>query len=530
MTVAYKRNSSAKAITACLIAFGGCAQAQTVDVALQNSSTINSSMLMTAAMQALPAGRAEDAGYLLIVARVRYQIDKQVYPPVKSGGDSPGVLMAALTATAGQPIMEGLQRDPAAMKSVVDRVAKWTPSFVDGYHPGWEYRDPLTKAQAAAVVAATLAEVLTPLKSKATLLENDEYKRLSVELASARDRKDSIFRQMERQRLYVVPEGSRAEFEQAIATINASAERLRQIEWELVPDSRWHARMGWKAEDYFDNPQVAALCHAIEADDVDAMERLIAAGADVNAHGKDGMTPLLWAFPDHRPNRFSCLLEHGADPNVAVDGDFGVKGKSFHRYADGRTMFGDREVHAGMSVTHLACRSPLTEYMKLVFEHGGDANLVDSHTGQAPLDYALERGMPDLKERVDLLVAKGADLNHYCEYSKSYPAMEAVNMNQYALALSVLEAGADPSLYQPDDVRKLIHVVLRAGSRRPSGATKMPPEYERLVEWLEQHGETLEQAREDEARWAKLYERAFEPKDHARIREQIIRQRELQSR
>jgi ankyrin repeat protein len=60
------------------------------------------------------------------------------------------------------------------------------------------------------------------------------------------------------------------------------------------------------------------LCKAIEENDVGEIDRLVAAGADVNAKGKENMTPLLWAFPDDKPERFKKLLELGADPNARL--------------------------------------------------------------------------------------------------------------------------------------------------------------------------------------------------------------------
>ena len=78
----------------------------------------------------------------------------------------------------------------------------------------------------------------------------------------------------------------------------------------------WHEQHGWKAADFFTDPEVIALGDAIAANDLDRMRQLIAAGADVNAKGKGNMTPLLWAFFDEKPERFRMLLEAGADPNV----------------------------------------------------------------------------------------------------------------------------------------------------------------------------------------------------------------------
>ena len=70
-----------------------------------------------------------------------------------------------------------------------------------------------------------------------------------------------------------------------------------------VTNAPWHELHGWKAADFFTDPQVIALCDAIAANDVARMKERIAAGADVNARGKDSMTPLLWAFVDNKPER-----------------------------------------------------------------------------------------------------------------------------------------------------------------------------------------------------------------------------------
>jgi hypothetical protein len=49
---------------------------------------------------------------------------------------------------------------------------------------------------------------------------------------------------------------------------------------------------------------VIALCKATEANDIAEIDRLVAAGADVNAQGEGNMTPLLWAYPDNKLERF----------------------------------------------------------------------------------------------------------------------------------------------------------------------------------------------------------------------------------
>lgn len=284
--------------------------------------------------------------------------------------------------------------------------------------------------------------------------------------------------------------------------------------------------MGWKAGEYFEDVEVIALCHAIEENNVEEMERLIADGANVKAVGKDGMTPLLWAFPENKFERFECLLKHGADANIFFESNFGVVSQPFHPYPQGGRLFEDRGCHAGQSVTHLACRSPAIEYMKSVLKYKGDPNLVDKKTGEAPLNIVLSRYTTDVRARVELLVTKGADLNRYCKYHLTFPAMQAVKRNQFATALWMLKSGADPKLYQPNGLRKLVHFVVRSERHFPSSNERIGKDYHALVAWLEQHGESLEQAREDEKLWTeKLDPRLAGSAIYEKIREEIIAKR-----
>lgn len=60
----------------------------------------------------------------------------------------------------------------------------------------------------------------------------------------------------------------------------------------------FHEKFDWRAENFFSDTEVIALCRAIEESDLEKMNALIAAGADVNRIGKDVMTCLLSAFPE----------------------------------------------------------------------------------------------------------------------------------------------------------------------------------------------------------------------------------------
>jgi uncharacterized protein len=458
----------------------------------------NTFVLLKASADAAQAGRTEDAAFLLLAGRARYEIDSQVYPPTKSGGSGPGVLVSALVATVGQGLSPALQADPNASANAAARLAKWTPQFPAGYDPGWEYQNSLQGKAAAAIVATVKAEIKGAVDAQAILLANPDYMRAKEEFATAAAAENKLgtgtFKDGRYQPLSEVLQRER---EQVIEKKNVAATRMREIEWKLNPETRWHAKVGWKAKDYFDDEQVIALCQAIEADDVPEMKRLIAAGADVNAVGKEGMTLLLWAFPDRKIERFKCLLEAGANPNVFVESDFGTKGKPFHPYPAGGQLLWDLGCKPGNSVTHLACRSPVIEYCDSVMNHGGDPNLEDKKTGQTPLDIAVDRHTPDMERRVPLLLSKGADPNRYCEYELAFPLVQSIQDDRYDIALLLLNGGADPNIQQPKSQWKAIHFLALKDGRVPSSDTKRMADYQALVQELVSRGDPIDKAREE---------------------------------
>jgi hypothetical protein len=247
----------------------------------------------------------------------------------------------------------------------------------------------------------------------------------------------------------------------------------------------WHQKFDWQAEAYFDDKQVIALCKAIEADDVKEIDRLVKAGADVNAKGKDNVTPLLWAFPAKDPQPFTRLLELGADPDVYVTTDVNTKGI----------------IRPGDSVTILAARSPVSERFGAVMEHDGDPNGTNPISKETVISTIVQFGGAAAKERVKLLVEKGVDLNR-ADGSGVPPVIDAVSwFSQFDLALLMLEAGADYGKYVENQNSKLIHAVL---SERP-GLKRLTPQqradHAKLLKWLVDKGESVEDAEADLERW-----------------------------
>jgi hypothetical protein len=271
----------------------------------------------------------------------------------------------------------------------------------------------------------------------------------------------------------------------------------------LLPCATVHQRFGWKATDYFTDPKVIALCHAIEANDFPEMERLVRAGADVNALGKDKMTPLLWAFPDYQLPRFEWLLKHGANPNVVVEGEFNSR----------------QSISRGDSVTLMACKSSFPGYFEAVFDSGGDPNI--RHTGPLgfehnPLFAVITGAARNKAEKIKWVIDLGADMNALAAGGTA--VMQAVSWGgQYDLAIMMLEAGADYRTYQHNEFRRLVHVVAGQEHRLDEYSPEQRAKFHELVKWLEDHGESYEEAKADINRWDSWSGATFRQKMDAEI-------------
>ena len=148
------------------------------------------------------------------------------------------------------------------------------------------------------------------------------------------------------------------------------------------------------AEMFPGKPQAQALALAAGRGDIGEIDRLVAAGADVNAVGTYGVAITEWLF--HHPSKagFRRLLEHGADPNKIW----------FIQYA------GTKEQ---ISLLHRAVEdAPYigTDYLRMCLEIGnGDPNLLPPDKRCRLIQMALRLGNEDA---FMMLVNAGAEIDY----------------------------------------------------------------------------------------------------------------------
>jgi hypothetical protein len=104
-------------------------------------------------------------------------------------------------------------------------------------------------------------------------------------------------------------------------------------------------------------------------------------------------------------------------------------------------------------------------------------------------------------EKVQILIKQGANLNQM-NGAWSTPVMQAVSWaGQFDVALALLEAGADYRIYKPRSNTKLVHIVASVENQKQRWTPKQAADYEKLVDWLEKHGESIANAKADTKPW-----------------------------
>lgn len=129
-----------------------------------------------------------------------------------------------------------------------------------------------------------------------------------------------------------------------------------------------------------------------------ALEKLIDEGADVNAEGTDGYTPLVWASGQGDVDIVKFLLNKGADPGKSVRNGF-LSLRNWWHFSSEQIMLTE-EMSARVSSDHqklgwtalyFAARAGHLEIVQLLLK-ARDKNIVDiqDHYGESPLFQALK--------------------------------------------------------------------------------------------------------------------------------------------
>ena len=169
-----------------------------------------------------------------------------------------------------------------------------------------------------------------------------------------------------------------------------------------------------QASKYFSDGTTLQVANAAANGNAAKVQALRDGGADINAQGKDGVTPLLWALAQGNKIGVQKLLELGANPN--------------HQTDDGDSMMS------------LASQMRDSDFLKLALKYGGNPNLKMTHYPYTPLMQAIG---PENFENITLLVEAGADVNYQDPITGDTPVISAADLNQYDIVYYLIQQGAD---------------------------------------------------------------------------------------
>ncbi len=206
----------------------------------------------------------------------------------------------------------------------------------------------------------------------------------------------------------------------------------------------------------------------------DVVQRLIWAGADVNARNKEGYTPLLHASsPEYgvtdqeSTEVIRLLIEAGANVNAnpgswsaIIAGTFFLQMEAFQMLLDNGANVNAN--YKGMRPIHGAARTNI-EKVKLLLAKGAEVN-VAYKGGNTPLHVAAGSGKPEI---ILALLEAGADLHTKTDELATALHRAAVSNDDRGAAVVavLLEAGADVAALDADGMTPL-QLARREGNEK----------------------------------------------------------------
>jgi ankyrin repeat protein len=161
--------------------------------------------------------------------------------------------------------------------------------------------------------------------------------------------------------------------------------------------------------------QQASLLDAIERGDRAAAMRLLSRGAEVNAAGADGTTPIMWAAANDDPELVRALIKAGA--NVKARNQFGTSALTEAAIIGSApiieallTAGADPNTRNPEGETPLmaVARTGNVEAARRLLDAGADVNAREDFGRQSALMWAAAQSQAEM---VKLLASRGADLN-----------------------------------------------------------------------------------------------------------------------
>jgi len=103
------------------------------------SESLDSTALILMSMASLKNKDNLNTELFLYKASLRAAVDKAVFPPIETGGNSPLLLLMALRQQISAAIFAAPQKSSEQYQLMIDSINDWKPICEEKYNPGWEY-------------------------------------------------------------------------------------------------------------------------------------------------------------------------------------------------------------------------------------------------------------------------------------------------------------------------------------------------------------------------------------------------------
>lgn len=239
-------------------------------------------------------------------------------------------------------------------------------------------------------------------------------------------------------------------------------------------------------------PQIdgmTALHWAAYQDDLETVELLLRAGANVKAANRYGVTPLSLACTNGNGTMVELLLKAGADPNTTLPGGETAlmtcartgKIKAVKALLSHGAAVNAKESQRGQTALMWAAAEGNVEVVAELIEFGADLHArLDS--GLTPFLFAVREGRigavrallkagADVNETIQTRQTTGRRLGYRGPRDGTSALILAAANAHYELAAVLLDAGADPNAMGPGYTA--LHVI--TNTRKPGGGDNDPP-------------------------------------------------------
>ncbi len=163
----YKLNQALKA--------GGDESVEALKTVIQKADEITAITLFVASGAALKSEDFTNSAYLFYIAKFRVQFDKEVFPPVGTGGNSPMILFGALSNQLGSAINPEIMRRPESFSESLRLAKDWKPKIPEDYNPGWDHTEKKGIDGAHEKLKIAKKEFDQGMGGLASLLSSSEY-------------------------------------------------------------------------------------------------------------------------------------------------------------------------------------------------------------------------------------------------------------------------------------------------------------------------------------------------------------------